>query len=1825
MIPIYTRKIIALLPLLAIWTLSVQAQNFSMDGTPITSCTGFFTDSGGNDSYSASESLVTTICSDASAGSHVRLNFSAVEVMMGDELCFYDGEDTTAPLLSCASDFNEGDPFIIQATIENTSGCITVSFDSDGSGQGEGWSALIECVPACQRIEAALINSDPTVMPADTGWINACPGQRLIFEGQGTFPQEGLFYEHEATSSYIWDMGDGTVAFGPQVDHVYEESGGYVVQLTIVDQLGCRSTNFISQRVRVSTQPDFNLTGDIPTEICAGDTIGLSASVNEAPPTGILSVTSNEGTFQAAATRSDSLALPDGTGATYETSVQFSEFSPGQVLENVGDLLGICVNIEHSWMRDMEISLSCPDGRSVILHDHPGNTGGAVFLGEPIDGDDANPVPGTGYDYCWTPDAAQGTWIQYANANNPNTLPEGDYNAFDDLADLVGCPLNGEWTITVEDRWAIDNGFIFSWGINFSPDIYPSLETFMPEVVSSQWLNNSSVLLNTADTLSASPQNAGMAAYIYQVTDDYGCVYDTAITYNVLPTTDPNCYSCENYLLPLRDTALCDGGTVQLNAGPTRIENPVGFETFPMYDQLGNQTHPPSMPYASPLEISGIAPNILDDPLASIQSICIDITTAPTDWVSDLSVFLEAPSGERIELTSGNGANGSNYTNTCFTPTATDPITGGTAPFTGTFSPEGNWNDLQDATVNGEWRLLVSDSGGPLFGTLNSWSIVFNAQNTITYTWDNSPDLSCTDCPDPVVTPSGSVAYMVNATDTYGCSFSDTVTVTAIDDIPAPIVTCGLTGEGEITFNWEQLDGISSYEVNVNGLGWVFPNNGELSHTVSGLGVNEEVSIEVRAFTSGATGCTVATGAASCINDVCALTASIIGEPTDVSCFGEADGVVNIELANGTAPYTFLLDSMTTYTTPTIDNIPAGNHIVYVEDADGCTDFVAFIIEEPQQLTLNATITEVNCNGGDDGAIEIQTSGGTGTTSFNWSNNAIGNEITELMAGDYELVVTDENGCTLDTVFTLAQPDSLLVDLTTVAAFCNNSTDGSVTAEARGGAGNFTYNWSNGATTSSIDDLMPGQYCVTVSDANGCTRVACTEVTVPDPLIVASIQQEPVLCFGGNTGKAIVEIEGGAEPYTYQWNDDLSQISDTAVFLTAGLYEVLVTDANGCDILASIEVEQPEQLTIDLATDPVNCFEGSDGTATANVSGGTMPFTYVWSDTLAQTTAMAEDLAAGNYEVSVTDANGCEMTASVEVNQPNSPVLAQVQQSFEGCFGERDNEARAVGIGGTGSDYSYAWSDGQTTATATGLDTVSYTVTVMDENGCEAISSIQIDDLDSLRLNIAANEPTCNGLSDGEMAVNFLSGGAGGPHEYIWGNQETTAFINGLEGGRTYRVTVTDAQGCSKAIERFLSQPTAITLETDSQDVRCFDGEDGIARVVRAMGRDTIFEYLWDGNAQNQTLPTATGLSAGTYSVTVTDPLGCEAETEVTVNQPEPLDATFTTEDNLCFGNQEGSIATAVRGGVGDYAFNWSTGETFQTIGKLGGGVYNVTITDGNQCELIESVEIFQPDPLAVGVTPEPITCFGGRDGGFLVQTNGGTAPYTYSLDGTENFSSNNQFIGLESGEYDIFVRDANGCTLFETAFLEDPPQFLVNTSPNNDFEEISFGDTVTIWANSENATGEVKWQWFSDGGDSTFQCRSNCTGIFIYPTTTTYYTLVGTDEAGCESNDRVQIRVRKNNRVLVPTGFSPNFDDVNDLLLVHGTEGVRVTVFRVYDRWGELLYESGDFMVNDEEIGWDGSFRGEQMPTGVYVWYAEVEYPDGMTEQLKGKTTLIR
>jgi gliding motility-associated-like protein len=1811
------------------------AQTFPMvDGTTVNTCSGFFTDSGGNSNgYAANEDITMTFCPDM-AGQNIQLQFSGVDILAGDDMCFYDGPDTGAPQIgaNCYQDEFGSSAFTIQASAVNPSGCLTIVFQSDGTNQGAGWSANINCISDCQNIFVELFSSDPPVSPADTGWIDICPGDRVAFEGRGIYPQDGEVYNHsDLTSSFVWDFGDGTSAVGPSVTHVYDEPGGYTVQLQITDQNECTNLNFLSQRVRVSTYPDFSAIGDLPDQICAGDTLDLAASINTPSPGSILNVSSNQGGFQTAGIVSDSLPLPDGTGVSYSTSIVFTDFSPGQLLSDINDFLGICVNMEHTWMHDLDIFIECPNGTQVQLQDHE-LIFNRVFLGEPVENDNNEdpPPPGVGYDYCWTPSSTNGTWTEFSQANDPGggpyTLPPGDYESFEDLENLLGCPLNGEWTIEVVDEWGQDNGWIFEWSIDFNQNVYPNLEIYEPQLVDFQWLNNSSIISYSGDSLgiSAVPTLGGETLYTFEVEDNFGCVYDTSLTFDVLPFAHPDCYNCQESIAPLSDTTICSGEIISLDASvstpPATIS---GYQTTPLqpFEWI---TNPPSNPLYSPIDVEYVNPATLDDPATQIVSVCIEIET---DWNADLTIILEGPSGTQMLLSSNNGGASQDYIQTCFTPSATVPVTSGTGPFTGTFLPEGDWSVLTGEVINGEWNLVVTDNTNNVnLGELVSWSITFNSVNEPTYTWSGA-GLSCTNCPNPDITATSTGDYTVTSMDSYGCSFSETITVTTLDNIPAPTVDCISNQDQTISFSWLPVGTYTEYEYRVitNGAAgaWVGPVT-DLTHTTNNnLIFGDEVTLEVRVFISGTPAdCEIAIGSATCVYAACSISANLLSAPEAVSCFGEDDGSVQIEAMGGDLPLSYtLLGEGIVQDNGIFSTLTAGNYAIEVLDNVGCADTVNFEILQPDSLTAEIVLSQaIDCNSASTGVLSSVVDGGTPAYNYQWSTSPLqsGASASMLNAGTYSLTVTDAENCIATASFDLNEPDSISISLNASDASCPNIADGSIQATASGGTAPLTLNWSNTETGNEISNLVAGNYCVTVEDANGCQKVACIDVNAPNALTIDSVSTTSVLCNGENTGTATVFISGGFGDYSYQWNDDLAQTGETAISLEANDYMVTITDENGCEVNTQITVEEPEVLSVDFSFSDALCNDGNDGAATAFPAGGVEPYNYNWQN--GQTEQTIENLSADNYSLTITDANGCMLESDISIGEPDTEVSVSFDQTVLGCFNEQQNEVLATASGGTGTNYTYSWSDGQSNALAVGLDDIAYSITVTDENGCEAISSFIPTDLDEIDFLIINTPPSCNGFADGRLGINQISGGAGvdiTDYTIEWSSGATGPTAENLAGDVEYSVTVTDPQGCQSIKTRLLQQPSPISFTVEPEDVLCFGEATGRASVQNIIGDHEPFTFLW---SDGQDTDVAIGLSAGEYAVTVTDDTGCLESLSVSIGEPEELTVEFTTEDSPCFGDAGGSIMATAEGGIPTYSFSWSNGSNQSNLESLTAGDYILTLTDQNGCEEMITASINQPDRLQATFETTDPSCSGFRDGSISILATGGTIPYRYSTDG-DFFIGSSMLIALEADDYQVTIRDANGCLFTDRVDLFDPPALNVNAG--SDSYSIILGDSIRLYGSAENAIGEVDYFWEAPY-DGTLSCN-NCKNTTSTPSVSILYELIGVDENGCEDSDMVWVYVEKPRLVAVPTGFTPNGDSNNDNLLVHGRRGTMVQYFQVFDRWGELVFENRDFEVNDPTAGWDGTFKGEQVASGVYVWQLLVTYEDGMEEAYSGETTLIR
>ena len=1680
--------------LTTIFTLSVSiifGQNYTMDAslTQVNDCSGFFLDSGGSGPYGPNENFVTTICPQGTGGTHVQLVFSSPQIEPGDELCFFDGPDVLSPSLGCVSDFTVGAAFIIQATAANPSGCLTLTFNSDASGEGDGWSADINCIPACQTILSVLDHSDPAVEPVDTGWIDICPGDRVFFWGRGAYPQNNLTYNHsDLTSDFEWDFGDGANTAGPTVSHVFEEPGGYVVQLTITDQLGCKNTNFLSQRIRVAPRPDFEIASALG-QICSGDTVQLNAMVDSLDANHTVSVGPGTGGFQVSGIRSDSLPLPDGNGSSYQTTISFSDFSPGQLLTDINDLEGIWVNMEHSWMRDLQINLTCPNGQSAILHDHPGQTGGEVFLGIPFENDEnlIEPIPGTGADYGWqvNPDYSY-TWIEYANVFVPSTLPSGSYESFEPLENFLGCPLNGAWTIEVTDLWQIDNGFIFSWSIDFNQDLYPEIETFSPSLVDWEWNDHPSVFFETPDSIAAAPANAGEVAYSFTVNDEFGCTWDTSISIQVLPFLHPDCYSCADLISPLPDTTICNGDMVQLNVESPVSDPEITFESYDDYP-IGAGNHPPANPYSSTINVNSISPATINDPLVDIVSICLDLET---DFDADIQLFIESPSGQMMALSTNNGGSGDNYTQTCFTPTAAQNIALASAPFTGNFQPEGNWAFLTGSPINGAWSLRVSDQFAPnVFGNLNWWSITFRSANEIEYSWSNTATLSCNDCPDPMASPTNSTNYVVTANDQMGCQTDQPVNVNVLNLFDAPTVQCQDMIGGKIKVEWNDQNPGATYEINVNGTGWVPPNNGGLSHIIDGLVIGSQVDVEVRVAVSGTT-CIAAIGTSSCQYLLCPL--DIVPNPAPpyfVSCTDDCDGALQLDVFNGVLPF-----------------------------------------------------------------------------SFNVTNTDTGDSFTQ--------------------------------------------------------------------TNGNLSGLCVGNYQVVVTDATGCAETFLFEIMNPGPLIVTAVQDSPVSCFGGSDGTASATASGGTGTITFMWSDLNMTVGQQIANLPAGPITVTATDANGCQASATATIGQNDAVTLGFTATPVNCLGGNDGTATVLPTGGTGAYTYQWSGGATPSEQTATALESGNYSVTVEDSNGCQAFGNVDVGEPMDGLVISASQTVRSCFGLNQSEATATANGGT-PPYSYSWfPSGQTDPTATGLPVGVFTVEVTDALGCTAEESVSIEQWDMIDISMAATPPTCFDGSDGAMGVIQTTGGAG-TYSYQWNNGDQDDFINGLQGGLLYTVTVSDMQGCEGVKSRLLENPPRMEPTAEITDALCNGSQDGTVLIAGVDNANGNVSFQWDAAANNQTSAMAFDLGAGTYSVVITDDNDCQITEIYEVKEPDAIEVDFTATDNDCFGAMEGAVDTDVTGGTPGYNFLWSNNATSGKLTNILSGIYFVSITDSHGCLKEDSVFVDQPDPVFINIEVNDVSCFGEMDGSITINTTGGTPPFTYSLD-NDRFFGSNTLIALVADDYPVFLMDAKDCLYTSNTTVNEPPPLSVSIIGNGvDTSElvINSGEEIQLDADVTNAIGLVNYEWTA-GWCGTLSCANDttdcgtdiaCSDPVAFTDFTNDYFLLIEDEHGCKAEDHLQVHVRKVRSVVVPTGFTPNGDGTNDLLPVHGRSGTMIDLFQVFDRWGELLYQDTELPINDTSRGWDGTFKSQDMPSGVYIWYVEATYADGMTESFKGETTLIR
>ncbi|AUP77876.1 T9SS type A sorting domain-containing protein [Flavivirga eckloniae] len=530
-----------------------------------------------------------------------------------------------------------------------------------------------------------------------------------------------------------------------------------------------------------------------------------------------------------------------------------------------------------------------------------------------------------------------------------------------------------------------------------------------------------------------------------------------------------------------------------------------------------------------------------------------------------------------------------------------------------------------------------------------------------------------------------------------------------------------------------------------------------------------------------------------------------VSSQINVRCHGGKTGMATVVASGGTPPYMYIWSNGVT--AASITDVEAGTYEVTVTDANNWEAKTSVTILEPTVLNLSiASQTNVKCNGGTTGSATASVTGGTSPYTYAWSNGATTSSITDVAAGIYEVTVTDDNGCTTTASTTITQPTALhanIGDQTNVK--CNGGTTGSATASVTGGTSPYTYAWSNGATTSSITDVAAGIYEVTVTDDNGCTTTASTTITQPTALHANIGDQTNVKCNGGTTGSATASVTGGTSPYTYLWNNGATTASIVGV--AAGIYEVTVTDDNGCTTTASTTITQPTALHANIGTQTnVKCYGGTTGSATISVTGGTLPYTYLWNNTA--TTASIVDVAAGVYEVTVTDNNECTTTTTtVTITEPMP--LAPPNVITPVMYNQGDT-ASALTLDEEGVEVLWYTTEsggtGNIDAPVPNTETVgstSYWVSSVSSDGCESEQRAEIVVTISGTLSTSKNDKG----NDLALFPNPTSG---------------TITIGNNQLLKEAQVTIYDLKGRALKKEALKNQPTVVDISDLSTGIYIF-------------------------------------------------------------------------------------------------------------------------------------------------------------------------------------------------------------------------------------------------------------------------------------------------------------------------------------------------------------------------------------------------------------------
>ncbi len=974
--------------------------------------------------------------------------------------------------------------------------------------------------------------------------------------------------------------------------------------------------------------------------------------------------------------------------------------------------------------------------------------------------------------------------------------------------------------------------------------------------------------------------------------------------------------------------------------------------------------------------------------------------------------------------------------------------------------------------------------------------------------------------------------------------------------------------------------------------------------------------------------------------------------------------------------------------------------------------------------TINVASSQAtDCSG--NASITLNASGASAPYSYNWSTGATTQTVTGLAPGTYTVSVTDNTGCTQDTSLTVGTYTPLSATVTTTPT-CSGSNSGIAAAVVSGGTAPYTYSWSpGGASTAIVNGLAAGTYTATVTDNNGCSVLANGTVGTGSTATFSVNANATTATCGANNGTATATITGGSGTFNYSWSTTPPQTTATATGLSPGTYTVAVTDAGG-----SVTSFYTEDFTSGGGTwNLTNSGPGTNGASankwTVNNSnplctggsggnylhisclGGGFPVNCTQTDSHYETGVPffvdnSTDKFASSPVISTLGRAGITLKFTYQCNGVAGSDYGLVRLSNDGGATWTDLPTQYSGVTTctlasiaipaiyeniANFKIAFRWinnSDNNGNDAPFAIDDVS--LESAGAGSCAVTAIVTVNSTSTLAINTTNIPATCG--SNNGSATATPSGGSG-TYTYSWSTTpaQTTATATNLAAG-TYTVTISDGS-CSLTSTATISNSGGSTLAISAQsNILCFGTANGSATITASAG-SSPYDFVWTGTGgtvhtdNNITTPsTASGLTAGTYTVSVTDNSGCISTQTVTITQPASATSVSTSAiTNATCGSSNGAATIAASGGTTGYTYNWlPSGGTAPTASSLAAGTYTVTVTDANGCTATIPVIINNTGgPTVTLASQTNVNCNGSTTGSATVNATGGSGTYTYSWSGGAGTAATAN--NLAAGTYTVTVSDGS-CPNSTIVTITQPNAISgsVNTTPT------TCGNTTgTASVTATGGTGALSYVWNSGNtsasisnlaagaysvvitdaagcthtasgivssiggptanagsdviiiaGDNTILngtgtsgatfnwspgATLSCTGCanpVATPAQTTTYTLTVTQN-GCTAVDEVTVTVDvKCGELFVPTAFSPNDDGENDVIQVMGN-CIEDLIFTVYDRWGEAV-----FQTTDPTKVWNGTYKGKKLDAAVFAYYLQATV-DGIQVKKHGNITLVK